>query len=112
MTMDTLWKEGTVSENLTVDASSKMDHVFQTDFHKCHVIVLSYVNVLIAIGTARKIIAAEIQYAKQIQITISSDNVYPVEKAGFHERIYKLSVGRAASESLRKVFVMPRAILI
>ena len=74
----------TASENPIADASSKMDHVFQTDSHKCHVTVLSCVNVLIATGTASSIIAVEIQCAKQIQITISSDNVFQVEKAGFH----------------------------
>jgi len=84
VTMDTLWREGNASENPTVDASSKMDHVFQMDSHKCHVTVLSCVNVLIATGTASSIIVVAIQFAKQIQITISSDNVFQVEKAGFH----------------------------
>ena len=46
----------TASENPTADASSKMDHVFQTDFHKCHVTVLLCVNVLIATGIASSII--------------------------------------------------------
>ena len=112
MTMDTLWKEGNASENPTADASLKMDHVFQTDSHKCHVTVLSCVNVLIATGIASSIIAAEIQFAKQIQITISSDNVSRVGKAGFHRRFHQKSVRRAVSKSLIKVSVMPRAIHI
>ena len=102
----------TVSENPTVDASSKMDHVFQTDFHKRHVTVLLCVNVLIATGIASSIIAAEIQSVKQIQITTSSDNVFQVEKAGFHRRFHQKSVRRAVSESPTKVSVMPQAIHI
>ena len=107
-----LWRVETASENPTVDASSKMDHVFQTDFHKCHVTVLSCVNVLIAIGTASSIIAAAIQSVKQIQITISSDNVSQVGKAGFHRRLHQKSVGKAVSESLAKGSVMLQAIHI
>ena len=89
-----------------------MDHVFQTDFHKCHVTVLSCVNVLIATGTANSIIVVVIQFAKQIQITISSDNVFQVVKAGFHGRFHQKSVRRTVSESLMKVSVMPQAIRI
>ena len=111
-TMDTLWRMDNASENQTVDASLKMDHVFQTDFHKCHVTVLSCANVLTATGTASSIIAAEIQSVKQIQITISSENVSPVGKAGFHGRFHQKSVRRAVSESLMKVSVMPQAIHI
>ena len=89
-----------------------MDHVFQTDSHKCHVTVLSCVNVLIAIGTASSVIVVVIQFAKQIQITTSSDSVYQAGKAGYHRRFHQKSVHWAVSESLMKVSVMPQAIRI
>ena len=89
VTMDTLWRVANASENQTVDANLKMDHVFQMVSHKCHVTVLSCANVLIAIGIASSTIAAAIRFAKQMQITISLDNVYQVVKEGFHGRIFK-----------------------
>ena len=75
-----------------MDASLKMGPVFRTDSHKCHVTVLSCVNVMIATGIASSTIAVEIQFAKQIQITTSSDSVYQAGKEGFHGRRHHESI--------------------
>ena len=79
--MDMSWKADNVSGNQTVDASSKTDHVFQMDFRKCHATVRSCANVLIATGTAISTIAAEIQFAKPIQIMTNWDSALLVAKA-------------------------------
>ena len=82
------WKADNVSGNQIVDANSKTDHVFRMDFRKCHATVRSCVNVLTATGTAISTIAAEIQFAKPIQIMINWDSALLVVKARFHKLIF------------------------